>query len=114
MKNKLFYNWRVIYPSGEKYYRKEIKLKDLITPFRFELIPLVNNLKQFNVDIKNGEKLVYFRRVKGHFGINNNTDDSIDYINYCIGKKVGNHTSVTWISAETGKIWTQSGENIKL
>ena len=113
MKNKLFYNWRVIYPNGEIYYRKGIKLKDLKVPFRFELIPLVDNLKKFYIDIKKGEQLVYFRRVKGHFNTVSNVDN-LDWIRYCIGKKINDYTSVLWIDAETGKLRVQNGKNIVL
>ena len=112
MTDKQFYNWRVIYPNGEIYYNKGIKLKDLKAPFRFELLPLMSHLQKYFIDIKREEKLIYFRRVKGHFTIG--FGDQIDWIRYCIGKKVGDYTAVLWIDAGTGTLKMQNGENIKL
>lgn len=112
MTNRCFYTWRVICQHDEIYYQNGIKLKNLKAPFRFELIPSVSHLKRFYIDIKKEEELIYFRRVKCHmtFGVEN----KIDWIRYCIGKKIDSYTSVLWIDAETGELQKQQGKDIIL
>lgn len=112
MENIDFYTWKVIYPNGQIYYRNGIKLKDLIAPFRFELTALESNLKNFSVDIKKQQELIYFRRVTGHLISNGN--NIIDKIIYCLGYKSGNFTKVTWMDPITKEERIQVGENITL
>lgn len=113
MKNKDFYSWKVIYPDGRIYDNKSIKLKDLKSPFRFEMTPLENHLQKFAINVKIDQELIYFRRVFGK--INMCTEENIiKDIWYCLGYKKDNFKSVLWINPITQKQKIQLGNNIEL
>jgi hypothetical protein len=90
------------------YFTDGIKLKDLIPPYTFSLLDGYRVISE--VEIKEKEERVYFRRV-----FNKNTNSSTTHvlkILYCVGKKIGETYYCDVIHPITKEVIKYVGKNI--
>jgi hypothetical protein len=105
---KDYFKWMVKTNEGKIYFTDGIKLKDLIPPYTFSLLDGYKVISE--VDIKQGEERIYFRRV-----FNKNTNLSPTHvlkILYCIGKKIGDIYYCDIIHPITKEVTKYTGKNL--
>lgn len=105
---KDWFRWMVKTKDNKIYFTDGIKLKDLIPPYTFSLLDGYKVISEVN--IKNGEERVYFRRV---FNKNINLSPThVLKILYCIGKKKGDTYYCDVIHPITKEIIKYTGKNL--
>ena len=103
-----YFRWMIKTSDNKIYFTDGIKLKDLIPPYTFSLLDNYRVISE--VEIKQGEERIYFRRV-----FNKNTNPSLTHvlkILYCIGKKIGDTYFVDVIHPITKEIIKYTGKNL--